>query len=190
MCSAYAAPRDGIGERIAMAMTKNIEPKTLGGSLPRIDGPLKVSGRAVYTSDITLPGMLHAVPVCSTIASGKIVSIDAAKAKLLPGVKAIFYRGNLGPFYRTDPALRPVARVEEKRAPLEDDVISYYGQYIGIVVADTMEQAQAAADSLAVTYTESQHNVDDTLSDEVKTAVDSERGTAQAAFESAPVTID
>jgi xanthine dehydrogenase YagR molybdenum-binding subunit len=173
-----------------MAMTKSIEPKTIGGSLPRIDGPLKVSGHAVYTSDIHLPGMLHAIPVCSTIASGKVVSIDATKAKTMPGVKAVFYRGNLGPFYRTDPALRPSARLEEKRAPLEDDVISYYGQYIGVVVADTMEQAQAAADALIVSYAKTEHNVDDTLSDEVKVAVDSERGSAQAAFESAPVSID
>src|ERR1700761_4366025 len=190
MCSAYAAPRDGIGGGLNMAMTKNIEPKTLGGSLPRIDGPLKVSGRAVYTLDITLPGMLHAVPVCSTIASGKIVSIDATKAKPLPGVKAVLYRGNLGPFYRTDPALRSTARVEEKRAPLEDDVISYYGQYIGVAVADTMEQAQAAADALIVTYKEADHNVDDTLVDVAEVNVDSERGTAQAAFESAPVSVD
>ena len=173
-----------------MSMTKSIEPKTIGGSLPRIDGPLKVSGHAVYTSDINLPSMLHAIPVCSTVASGKIASIDATRVKGMPGVKAVFYRGNIGPFYRTDPALRPTARVEEKRAPLEDDVITYYGQYIGVIVAETMEQAQAAADSLKVTYTESEHNVDDTLSDEVKPAVDSERGAAQAAFESAPVTID
>lgn len=173
-----------------MAMTKNIEPKTIGGSLPRIDGPLKVSGRAVYTSDITLPGMLHAVPICSTIASGNVLTIDDTKAKLLPGVRAIFYRGNLGPFYRTDPAMKSTARVEEKRAPLEDDVISYYGQYIGIAVADTMEQAQAAADALKVTYKQSEHNVDEALVDVAKVNVDSERGDAQAAFESAPVSID
>ena len=105
-------------------------------------------------------------------------------------MRAVFYRGNLGPFYRTDPALKSTARVEEKRAPLEDDFISYYGQYIGVAVADTMEQAQAAAEALLVTYAASEHNVDETLTDAVNVSVDSERGTAQAAFDSAPVSID
>ena len=173
-----------------MPMTESIEPKTLGGSLPRIDGPLKVSGRAVYTSDISLPGMLHAVPVCSTIASGRILTIDDSKAKLLPGVKAVFYKGNIGPFYRADPAMKPTARVEEKRAPLEDDEVSYYGQYIAVVVAETMEQAQAVADAVSVTYAATEHNVEATLADAAQVNVDSERGAAQTAFDSAPVNID
>ena len=47
-------------------------PKVLGGKLPRIDGSLKVSGRATYTSDVNLAGMLYAVPVRSTIASVRL----------------------------------------------------------------------------------------------------------------------
>ena len=49
-----------------------VSPKVLGGALPRIDGPLKVSGTATYTSDVSLPGMLYAVPVRATIASGRV----------------------------------------------------------------------------------------------------------------------
>ena len=44
----------------------------LGSSVSRIDGPKKVSGAAIYTSDHTFPGLLYAVPVSSTIASGTI----------------------------------------------------------------------------------------------------------------------
>ena len=51
-----------------MASTLNLPPKTNAG-LPRVDGPLKVSGVAMYTSDHNLPGMLYAVPVCATIAN-------------------------------------------------------------------------------------------------------------------------
>lgn len=49
----------------------------IGRPHSRIDGPLKVSGEATYTSDVDLPGLLHAVPVSSTIASGKLVSSNS-----------------------------------------------------------------------------------------------------------------
>ena len=74
-------------------------PKVLGGKLPRIDGPLKVSGRATYTSDVSFPGMLYAVPVRSTIASGRVVAIDDRVARKMLGVRAIYYRGNMRPFF-------------------------------------------------------------------------------------------
>src|SRR5678809_1274660 len=52
----------------------------IGRDTPRVDGPLKVSGRAQYASDFHFPGMLHAVPVGATIASGRVAAIDAAAA--------------------------------------------------------------------------------------------------------------
>ncbi|MDX6458629.1 MAG: xanthine dehydrogenase YagR molybdenum-binding subunit, partial [Acidobacteriaceae bacterium] len=70
-----------------MASTLNLPPKTNAG-LPRVDGPLKVSGVAMYTSDHNLPGMLYAVPVCATIANGTIASLDTSRALAMPGVKA------------------------------------------------------------------------------------------------------
>ena len=60
-----------------MATQSTVPPKT-NGSLPRVDGPLKVSGAAKYSSDYNLAGMLYAVPVCATIASGKISYIRVA----------------------------------------------------------------------------------------------------------------
>jgi xanthine dehydrogenase YagR molybdenum-binding subunit len=164
-------------------------PKVLGGKLPRIDGPLKVSGRAVYTSDISLPGMLYAVPVPSTIASGRIVSIDAGAARKLPGVSAVYYRGNLKPFFRSAPAQGFSGIIDEKRPPFEDDVVRYYGQYVAVAVAQTMEQAKAAADAVRVRYAPDAHNVDPRLVAE-KLQTESERGNADAAFQSAPVKID
>jgi len=46
-----------------------------------VEGPLKVTGRAMYSSDHHFPGTLYAVPVCSTIAHGEIESIDSAAAE-------------------------------------------------------------------------------------------------------------
>jgi xanthine dehydrogenase YagR molybdenum-binding subunit len=67
-----------------------ITPRTLGGKMPRLDGAYKVTGTAIYTSDISFDGMLHAVPICCTIASGRILSIDTRAAQAIPGAKAIF----------------------------------------------------------------------------------------------------
>jgi xanthine dehydrogenase YagR molybdenum-binding subunit len=87
-----------------MASILNLPPKTNAG-LPRVDGPLKVSGAAIYTSDHNLPGMLYAVPVCATIANGSIASIDSDRAQGMPGVKAVYTRQNIGKLFRTAPAL-------------------------------------------------------------------------------------
>ena len=58
----------------------------IGADVPRIDGPLKTTGTAMYAGDYNFPRMVYAVPVCSTIASGKIRSIDTSAAEKLPGV--------------------------------------------------------------------------------------------------------
>jgi xanthine dehydrogenase YagR molybdenum-binding subunit len=165
-------------------------PKVLGGKLPRIDGPLKVSGRAVYTSDVSLTGMLYAIPVPSTIASGRILSIDAGAARKLPGVRAVYYRGNIKPFFRSGPAQGFSGIIDEKRPPFEDDVVRYYGQYIAVAVAQTMEQAKAAADAVRVRYVTDAHNVDPRLVADKPLQTESARGDADAAFQSAPVKID
>ena len=165
-------------------------PRVLGGTLPRIDGPLKVSGHAVYTSDISLPGMLYAIPVGSTIASGRIVSIDATAARKLPGVREVYYRGNLGPFFRSAPPQGLSGLIDERRPPFEDDVIRYYGQYVAVAVAQTMEQAKAAADAVRVKYAADAHHVDRHLVGEKPLQTESERGDADGAFQSAPVKLD
>ena len=50
--------------------------------------------------------------------------------------------------------------MDEQRTPFEDDTIRYYGQYVALVVAETFEQATAAADAVKVTYRRQAHNVD------------------------------
>ena len=74
--------------------TSSTLPPTTNGKLPRVDGPLKVTGAAKYSSDYNLPGMLYAVPVCATIASGTIASLDVSRAEAMPGVNAVYHRAN------------------------------------------------------------------------------------------------
>jgi xanthine dehydrogenase YagR molybdenum-binding subunit len=164
-------------------------PKTNAG-LPRVDGPLKVSGAAMYTSDHNLPGMLYAVPVCSTIAKGSIVSIDTSKAEAMPGVKAVYTRQNLGKLYRTGPSDGLSAYLDEKRPPFEDDIVRYYGQYVAATVAITYEQAVAAANAVRVTYNVEKPDLREHLESDEKPKEDSKRGDPDSAFESAAIKVD
>ena len=95
----------------------------IGQPQSRVDGPLKVSGRAQYTSDIDLPDMLYAVPVCATIASGRVTSLEFAAAQAMPGVRVILHRGNIGRFYRISGNSMETGFVDEARPPFDDDVI-------------------------------------------------------------------
>src|SRR5271156_2611892 len=169
--------------------TPTLPPQT-AGSLPRVDGPLKVSGAAMYTSDHNLPGMLYAVPVCATIASGTITSIDSGRAQAMPGVKAVYPRQNLGKLFRTAPASDFTGILDERRPPFEDDTIRYYGQYVAAVVAVTYEQAIAAANAVKVSYNIEKHDVRSHLDAEEKPKVDSTRGNPDEAFAAAAVKID
>jgi xanthine dehydrogenase YagR molybdenum-binding subunit len=173
----------------------------IGRKTPRVDGPLKVSGMAQYASDFHFSGMLYAVPVEATIANGKIQQLDTAAAEKMPGVRAIFHRANIGKIFRSvlGPGFEGIC--VERRPPFEDDVVRYYGQYVGLAVADTFENAKAAADAVRVTYSKDKPNVENDLKadddpDVVSTSygpehrLQSERGDAEAAFASAPVKLD
>ncbi len=172
-----------------MASASTLPPKT-NGTLPRVDGPLKVSGVAMYTSDYNLPGMLYAVPVCATIAKGSIKTLDTSQAEAMPGVKKVYQRKNMGKLFRTAPSGGLSAYLDEKRPPFDDDTVRYYGQYVAAVVAVTYEQAIAAANAVIVTYTTEKPDVRSHLETDEKPKVDSERGKPDEAFANAAVKID
>src|SRR5450631_2021820 len=154
----------------------------------RIDGPFKVTGTAKYASDYRFPGMVYAVPVGSTIASGRIASLDIDAARVMPGVVEIFHRENVGALHEPsdDDGI-----VEEARPPFADDVIRYYGQYVALVVAETFEQATAAAARIRVSYAEqADPDVALELAPDGEPNVESQRGDPAAAFARAPVTVD
>jgi xanthine dehydrogenase YagR molybdenum-binding subunit len=182
-------------------MPESTQMSVIGQAQPRIDGPLKVSGTAMYASDFHFPGMLYAVPVEATIASGRVMKLDTAAAEKMPGVRAIFHRENIGKILRSVQGQGFDGIVDERRPPFEDNVVRYYGQYIALAVADTFESAKAAADAVRATYAKDKHNVStDLLADDEPDVVDtsfapvhrvqSERGDADSAFASAPVKLD
>ncbi|MEN3368405.1 MAG: xanthine dehydrogenase YagR molybdenum-binding subunit [Verrucomicrobiota bacterium] len=182
-------------------MPETAQMSVIGKAQPRVDGPLKVSGGAMYASDFHFPGMLYAVPVEAAIASGKVTKLDTGAAEKLPGVRAIFHRENIGKIFRSVQGQGFEGIIDERRPPFEDDIIRYWGQYIALAVADTFESAKAAADAVRATYEKDKHNVETDLKaddepDEVATTfaptkrLQSERGKAENAFASAPVKFD
>jgi xanthine dehydrogenase YagR molybdenum-binding subunit len=145
--------------------------------------------------------MLYAVPVGATIANGKLTKLDTARAEKMPGVAAIFHRGNIGKIYRSIPGPGFAGIAEERRPPFDDYVIRYYGQYIALAVAETFETAKAAADAVRATYAAEPANVDKQLvADEEPNDVmstfgplermESERGDPDSAFANAAVQLD
>jgi xanthine dehydrogenase YagR molybdenum-binding subunit len=170
------------------------ESKIIGVATPRVDGPLKVSGAAMYASDYHFPGLLFAWPVCATIANGTITALDTAAAEKMPGVVAIYHRANIGKLYRVPPASGFSLIVDEKRPPFEDDVIRYYGQYVAVVVAQTVEQARAAAESINVSYKQQKPDTSGNLLHSQLTTdkpdEKSKRGNTAAALQSAKIKVD
>jgi xanthine dehydrogenase YagR molybdenum-binding subunit len=163
--------------------------KIIGASLSRIDGPLKTTGSANYASDYHFPRMVYAVPVGSTIAKGKIRSLDTSAAEKMPGVVLVLHHGNIGPLFRVGSARG--ARISEDRLPFEDDVVSYWGQYVALAVAETFQQAQAAAAAIKVQYEVEKADVSTNLDGEGQGMhVASKRGDTETAFASAPVKVD
>jgi len=159
----------------------------IGQELPRIDGPLKVSGHAAYTSDHWFPGTVYAVPVGSTIANGKIRRLDAAKARAAPGVVEVYDRRNIGALYKPSPR---AGIIDETRPPFADDTIRYYGQYVALIVAETFEQASFAASLVEITYDIDEPNVALELTADDEPTEVSRRGDPAAAFDASPVKVD
>ncbi|HJX20190.1 MAG TPA: xanthine dehydrogenase family protein molybdopterin-binding subunit, partial [Steroidobacteraceae bacterium] len=108
-------------------------------------------------------------------------------------MRAIFVRNSIGKLFRAkvDQSFgAEMSYLDETRPPLEDDVVRYYGQYVALAVADTFEQASAAADAVKVTYREQKPNVERRLPSETNPKVESERGDAAKAFEAAEIQVD
>jgi xanthine dehydrogenase YagR molybdenum-binding subunit len=124
----------------------------IGQPISRAGGRLKVTGGARYTADIPVAGAVHAAIVHSTIANGRIVSIDTTAAEKAPGVLTVFTHRNMP---RMNPAPKPWSHLHphgQSYLPLQDDRIHYAGQPIALVVAETLDQASHAGALIRVEY--------------------------------------
>ena len=125
----------------------------IGQPVSRVDGRQKVTGAARYAAEFDLPRQAHGAIVRSTVANGRIASIDSAAAERGPGVVAVLTHRNAPrlPYSPHKGAVDP--QVGERLHVLQDDRVSHQGQPIALVIADTVEQARHAAALVRVTYT-------------------------------------
>jgi xanthine dehydrogenase YagR molybdenum-binding subunit len=123
---------------------------SIGQPLTRQDGLLKVTGQARYAADNHPPGMLHAVLATSSIARGRVTSLDVAAAEAHPGVIRVMTPANR-PALAQDPDAK-AGPFDFRLDVLQNDRVRYAGQPIGVVIAETLEAATEGAALLAPRY--------------------------------------
>ena len=125
----------------------------VGRPVSRLDGPVKVAGKARFAAEFAIDGMTYAALVHSTVAKGRIAAIDTAAAEAAPGVVLVMTHANA-------PRLQapPVFLSAEKAAGgddlpvMQDDRVHWNGQPVALVLAETQEQADHATSLVRVTY--------------------------------------
>ncbi|TBV72002.1 aldehyde oxidoreductase molybdenum-binding subunit PaoC [Pseudoxanthomonas winnipegensis] len=164
--------------------------KVVGRAQDRIDGPLKTTGTAPYAYEHhdVAPGQVYGYPVCATIAKGRIRSIDTDAAKAAPGVLGIVTAANAG---KLGKGKMNTAHL------LGGPEIQHYHQAVALVVAETFEQARAAAHLIKVDYTRSDGAFDlakakgqAKMPSDSQDNKDTAHGDFAGAFASAPVKLD
>jgi len=132
-----------------------------GQSVRRIEDPALVRGQGVYTDDVALPGQLHLVFLRSPYAHARIISIHAAEARGMPGVVALYTGSDLvaagvkampGPSAFPRPDGKP--GVSAPRRAIANERVRFVGEAVAVVVAESIDQARAAADAILIEYEE------------------------------------
>ncbi len=128
-------------------MNKPVPAHNIGGYVPMIDGPEKVSGRAKYTADILQPGQLAGRIYRSPYSHAEIVSVDVSEALKLPGIKAIVTGSDCDKGF----GVLPIARSEY---PLARDRVRYRGEPVAAVAAIDAATAREALRRIKMTVRE------------------------------------
>jgi len=120
--------------------------KIIGVATPRSEGREKVSGAAIYATDVVLPKMLWAKALRSPIAYGRIKRIDITRAQAQPGVRAVItgadVRGHL------------IGRKIVDMPVLPDEFVRFIGEKVAVVAAESEAIAEAAVELIEVEYEE------------------------------------
>jgi xanthine dehydrogenase YagR molybdenum-binding subunit len=162
--------------------------QVVGKPLNRIDGPLKTTGHATYAYEWhdAVPNAAYGYVVTAGIAKGRISSMELDAARRSPGVLAIVTADNAGPLQKSQRNAAPLLGGPE---------ITHYHQALALVVAETFEQARAAAGLVRLRYATQQGAYDLAAAKKAgtnfqKTDPDARVGDFEKAFGDAPVTLD
>jgi CO/xanthine dehydrogenase Mo-binding subunit len=121
--------------------------RVIGKPTPRVDGVAKVTGKAVYAADVPLTGVLWGKVLHSPYAHARILKIDTAAARALPGVVAVITGADTGSGMYGRQTVRDVP-------PLARDRVRFFGERVAAVAAEDEDTAQRAIDLIEVEYEE------------------------------------
>jgi xanthine dehydrogenase YagR molybdenum-binding subunit len=133
----------------------------IGLGMDRVDGRLKVTGQATYSAEHKIPHLAYGMMVLSTVPKGRVVSIDVASVKRMPGVMLVMTHQNALRLPKAEGKAggKEQSKPDQKQQPpnpklslLQDDRVEYNAQPVAVVVADTFEHARDAARRLHVRY--------------------------------------
>ena len=170
----------------------------MGKPIDRVDGRLKVTGQAPYAYEVHEGGRpAYGYLLEASVAKGRVASIDASAAERAPGVIMVMTHKNaprqapFGPIDAPD-------RFARSKPQLGDDAIQYYGEPIAFIVAESFEQARAAAKLVSVGYTQErgEFELKPGMVKAVKPKGDGDRapdssvGNFDGAFAASPVKVD
>lgn len=137
-------------------------------NINRVDGFAKVTGSATYSAEYKMPSVVYACLVGSTIAKGRIKTIDTKKAEWAPGVLAVITHLNVDKPSGYEKA-KDKHNFGQPLQIFKDDSVLYYDQPIALVIADTFERMRYAASLIKADYLKEEHAT------ELKKAADKEK---------------
>ena len=125
----------------------------IGAQVSRLDGPLKVRGEARFAAEYVMEGMVYAALRYSTIARGRITTLDTSAAEAAAGVVLVMTHRN-APRMQPPPLFltAPKAAGGSDLPVMQDDSIHWNGEPVAVVLAETQEQADHAASLIEVAY--------------------------------------
>src|ERR1019366_277884 len=126
-----------------MSESTGSRPTHVGDNVQRADDLAKLTGGAVYASDMVLPGMLHAQVKKSPHARAKIIAINTSKAESLPGVHAVLTGKELD--YR-------IGMYVVDKPALAQDLVRHFGEAVAAVAAESLDIASRAVELIDVEY--------------------------------------
>ncbi|MFI6035861.1 xanthine dehydrogenase family protein molybdopterin-binding subunit [Streptomyces sp. NPDC051315] len=130
----------------------------VGTAHTRVEGRDKVTGAARYAGEIPFAGLAHGWLVLSTVARGRILSVETGPVLAMPGVLTVLHHGN-APRLDTDYVGMLGVPPDPTAAVFQHDRIPHAGWPVALVVAETPEQAREAAEALVVTYERQPHDI-------------------------------
>jgi carbon-monoxide dehydrogenase large subunit len=173
----------------------------IGSPIERLEDFRFLTGRGQYVDDLTLDGVLHAVILRSTVAHGRIRSIDTKAARARPGVRAVITATDIGDVPKIPLRQEPLPQLKRYEQPvIAHDKVRYVGEPIAVIVADSAAIAEDALEAIvvdveplpAVPDRDAARKDDVLLFEEIGTNIANTmtavRGDAEAAFKTAPYT--